>query len=203
MLITITGVSGSGKSSLKKRLLKRLPQKAINSQGISTRPPRASEEPATADNVVLTLQQYEERKRSRPTLWDIESGGYRYGGETEVVDEGLSDDGKHRVMIIVPEIVPVVFSHAYEKGREHIVLPFFIRTAPDALLQQRMLQRGDAPKKIEERIRLGANWEREAERSDIPYIFIPDNDLIEEKLEVILTHLARAESMPGLSAAAS
>lgn len=195
MLNLISGVSGSGKSSLKKRVLKRLHPRGFNSQGISTRPKRATEDPATADNIVLTIQEYEERKQSGRMLWDIVSGDYRYGGETAVVDDGFLNDGNHRVMIVVPEVVHIIYEHAYEKGCEHMVLPFFIRTTTPDILRQRMLQRGDALDTIDKRIQLGVNWEREAEQSNIPFIFIPDNDLIEEKLDVILSHLARLESM--------
>ena len=65
------------------------------------------------------------------------------------------------------------------------MLPFYIRSPPEQLLRARLEKRGETSETIERRMKESRNWGGQAERSDIPYVFITNNGTIDEMAEQV------------------
>ncbi len=52
-----------------------------------------------------------------------------------------------------------------------------------------MQQRGDKQDTIERRLKESGSWDKQAKRSEIPYIFISNNGTIEEAVNLINNYL--------------
>lgn len=186
-IFTFTGASGSGKSTLVKFLLQEKGYKLILSS--TTRQPRASDLPGEyeyldAAEFIDGAGLVHNEKISGDFLWTKEYAGNHYGTRKEVVDKALQSPYVS-MMILVPEVLPYLLGYA---GKEK-VLPFYIRSPPESILQTRLEKRGETSETIERRIEESRNWDEQAERSDIPYVFITNNGTIDEIAEQVKKYL--------------
>ncbi|MEK6863210.1 MAG: hypothetical protein AABW53_00770 [Nanoarchaeota archaeon] len=182
-ILTFTGASGSGKSTLVKFLLEETGYKLIISS--TTRQPRGSDLPGEyeflgAAEFTAGAGPARDEKRSGDFLWIKEYAGNYYGTRKGVVDEALRSPDVY-MMILVPEVLPYLLDYA---GKDK-VLPVYIRSPPESILQTRLEKRGETLETIEKRIKESRNWDKRAERSDIPYVFITNNGTIDEMVEQV------------------
>mgnify|MGYP001568869710 FL=1 len=182
-ILTFTGASGSGKSTLVKFLLEETGYKLIISS--TTRQPRGSDLPGEYE--FLAAAEFTagagpacDEKRSGDFLWIKEYAGNYYGTRKGVVDEALQWS-YNPMMILVPEVLPNLMDYVGEDK----VLQFYIRSPPEQLLRARLEKRGETSETIERRMKESRNWGGQAERSDIPYVFITNNGTIDEMAEQV------------------
>jgi len=148
----------------------------------TTRTPRASDLPN--EYAYVSLDKFFEIEKARGFIWTAPYAGNHYGTKYSAIDAALGSSG-YKVMILVPQVLPILFS--YTKNVE----PFFIRTPPREVLEQRLRQRGDTEEDIVRRLQKAGQWEAEAAASGIPYRFISNEGAIEWAVEKILSSLGK------------
>ncbi len=176
-IISFTGESGCGKTSLAKRLLSRGFAMVTSS---TTRSPRSSDLPQEYE--YLTAEQFSQFEEQNAFAWTASYAGNKYGTRYANLDRILQGDTPG-IAILVPEVVPLLLQYT-----QHVI-PFFVRTPAEEILRQRLAQRGDPAEDIERRLhRLGV-WESTARQSDIPYIFINNNGTLDDAMDQISRYL--------------
>ena len=175
-IITFTGVSGAGKSTI----VKSLGFPLILST--TTRESRPSDLPGEYEH--LEPEDFDHEKAWNAFLWVNEYDGNSYGTKSEMVDQALAGPGTY-TMILVPRVLPLLLDYAGPNK----VLPFYIRSPPEEILLSRMEQRGNTPDSIERRLRETRAWDEQAGKSAIPYTFITNHRTIEEAVVQVKKYL--------------
>ncbi|MDP3639836.1 MAG: hypothetical protein Q8R53_01385 [Nanoarchaeota archaeon] len=180
VLLTLTGESGTGKSTIARHLLASPDFSMVTST--TTRKPRASDLPN--EYAYVSPEQFFEIEKAWGFIWTAPYAGNYYGTKYSAIDTALCFSG-YQMMILVPQVLPILFS--YTKNVE----PFFIRTPPREVLEQRLRQRGDSPEDIARRLQNAGQWEAEAAASGVPYCFIANEGPIEQAVGQILSSLGK------------
>jgi guanylate kinase len=176
-IITLTGVSGAGKTRITAELLKALPD-ARMIPSFTTRAPRASDLPGEYRYVTTTeMDALRMRKNGqKKLLWTRERDGGKKTYATaraDIMDE-LSRDGGYGIMILVPDVLRILYWFIVEEQgyADQYFVPLFIR-APDAdELRQRVRERGQDPAEFESVWHEERNWEADARRSPMGFTMI-------------------------------
>ncbi len=183
-IVTFTGASGSGKSSIAKELLKcsgsDLSYKLVVS--VTTRSSRESDLPGEYE--CISLDGFAARDENGAFLWKADYAGNRYGTMRQSIDDAL-DGSSLSMMILVPETVPLLRGYT---GNDK-VLSFFVQSPDAAILRQRMELRGDTPDNIARRLSKDDEWEQVARSSGIPYVYIQNDGELEETVEQVRNYL--------------
>ena len=180
VLLTLTGESGTGKSTIARSLLQLRGFQVITSS--TTRAARPSDLPQEYEYLSQTA--FEQLNEENIFLWTIPYAGHHYGTRQAYIDQALSSEGVS-LLILVPKVVPLLVAYTNK------VIPFFIRTPPEAILRERMLCRGDAPENIEKRLQHLGIWEKEAEEQERFYRFITNEGPIEDAVAQILSSVGK------------
>src|SRR5258708_40128250 len=106
-IVTITGASGSGKTSVARELLKIIPSAKLV-LSITTRPPRESDLPDEYRTNV-PLAEFEKRSQNNEFLWEVEAHGNRYGTLRASVNEALANPYPS-LMILIPNVLATLRS---------------------------------------------------------------------------------------------
>lgn len=162
-IITITGASGSGKTTVTRELLKTPNTKLI--QSLTTRAARDSDLPGEYIYGV-SREELSRAKQNGLLLWDIETHGNIYGTVKTDVDQALIASC-NSLMMVVPEVVPIL--HAYTPKP---IISFFLVSPDKAVLRERLVNRGDPPEQIERRLSDCDDWLDQAIASSLPYRFV-------------------------------
>ena len=172
-IVTITGSSGAGKTSIIKRLL------AQNSlfklvTSFTTRTARPSDLPGEYQCEVFA-KTFEAWNKENKFLWLVSVHNNSYGTLKESVDAALISSAIS-FMPIVPDVIQPLRDYADTKltGR---VLSFYILSPPEEELRRRLKLRGEDDATIEKRVSDCKQWDEAARNSGIPYIFITNNEL--------------------------
>ena len=176
-IITFTGASGAGKSTIAQAL----GYPFVLST--TTRTPRDSDLPGEYEYLELDDMVWEEKGWNN-YLWIEPHAKHYYGTKREVVDRALQAPDLS-VMILIPKVLPRLLNYA---GTEK-VLPFYVRSPEETILRARMQQRGETNNTIELRLNESRKWDQEAEKSEIPYIFITNNGTIEAAADQVRSFL--------------
>ena len=187
MIVTLTGASGTGKTTLAKRLLTKL-NGARMLTSFTTRAARPSDLPGEYE--YLSREALERMRADGRFQWTTDLSGTSYGTTTESLRTALEDDGSASIMILVPETLPKLYAFADSLGKRDCIRSFFLLSPPTDVLRERMVSRGDDAASIERRLADCAEWEHVARVSDVPYDYIEDNDSLDEKLMRIVANLA-------------
>lgn len=176
-IVTITGPSGAGKTTIVGELLKRHPKwKMVIS--LTSRGPRESDLPGEYECDVIK-ESFFWRDRKGEFIWMVSDHGNMYGMLLADIDEAL--DSEHpSLMQILSESVGQLRSYASGK-----VLSFFISPPNEEELRRRFAKRGDSSEQIERRTADCKKWEEEAMSSDIPYEFVRNDGTVEEAVEQV------------------
>lgn len=182
-IVTFTGASGTGKSTIVKELLKD-PDNFRLITSTTTRPPRDSD--LLGEYEYWTPQQMAED--ASVFIWRAEYAGHSYGTRYRLINDAL-ETPPTSVMILVPEVLPILLAYL-----PHKVLPLYVRAPPEDLLRVRLLRRGDDPESIERRLQTISDWERQATEGKIPYRMITNNGTIDEAVKQVKWELERYDS---------
>ena len=180
-IITFTGASGAGKSTVVKELLKDTEHFRII-PSYTTRAPRDSDLPSEYQRIGKIRFLW--NKWLDNFIWDIKYAGNFYGTRYDSIDQSFWELFSS-LMILVPETIPKLVAYT---GREP-VLSFYLRGSSEEMLRSRMQKRGDAPANIERRLQECRTWDAEAERSTIPYYFIDTTGTVEKTMEQVRLYL--------------
>ena len=185
-IITFTGASGAGKTTIVKELLdQRIDYQMLTS--LTTREKRSSDLPN--EYKYLTEEQFEKRKKKDEFIWTFSVHGYRVGTLTaDVRGAFFGNYGIVHLMILIPEGVQKLRkSVSYDNVAS--ILSFYVFSPAEKILRQRLIKRGDDDSSINRRISDCKIWDKEANTSGIPYIFIDNSGLFSDTIRQINEYL--------------
>lgn len=153
MIITISGVSGSGKTSLFEHLLSSGHKYNIV-QSVTTRPPRERDYPG--EFLHLSLDEFASREQRGEFLWVTPLiHGIRYGTLRESVDVALVREEKSIMVITVDCIKNLI---EYVGGNNRNVLGLYVLSPGVETIRKRLQIRGEDEPAIEKRIHDCRGW---------------------------------------------
>lgn len=191
MIVTISGASGVGKTTIEKSLLKRLPNVEVV-VSITTRCKRDNDNPDEYRYISKLFFRF--LGKLGVFLWTVNTHDNWYGTLESSVRRALKRYDDISMMILVPDRVKNIWDYAREHGYEEFVLSFYILSPSQATLKERLGKRGDSESEIAKRIRDCELWDAEAQRAQlngsISYVFINnDTNDPEDAVNDIISHV--------------
>lgn len=180
-LITFTGASGVGKTTILISLLRRFPRCGVL-ESVTTR----SERPAEFEGEYRHVSQEEFAKLRECDAfleWAAVHHDY-YGVLKESMDRVLADTTRIYFKAIEPSGLVKLCAYA-----PHAIKSFYIIAPSEIILRQRLKDRGENEEVIERRIADCKKWDEEARHSPIPYVFIKNEHTVEEIVNHIIEQL--------------
>lgn len=168
-IITLTGPSGAGKTSIVKKILELRPEMHLV-VSLTSRAPRSSDLPGEYQyyhSPIFFLG-------NDAFLWSIGVHDDHYGTLKISVNEALVGSVPS-LMILTPDVITPLRAHA-ETQSGGGVLSFYISPPPVETLRARLSARGDDAAAVERRIADCLRWNEEARASGIPYIFVSNEE---------------------------
>mgnify|MGYP001564620929 CR=1 FL=1 len=191
MIITLTGASGVGKTTIAGELLKNLP---VNAQMVPSytirkfRKPRPTDLPG--EYKYVTRFWFWLLNATGSFLWTVYPHGNSYGTTKRWVIRALRDDNTVYVMILFDAIKKLnIFAEKTDFSNK--IFSFYILSPPDEILKERLRSRGDKENEVEKRLKDCAKWDSEAKASGIPYEFVKNEGTIEFVTEEVITIFLR------------
>ncbi len=178
MLIILSGVSGAGKDTIKKEIIKRM-EEVISLPSFTSRSPREGESEGIQYHFI-TKEQFEEKIKNNEFYEYDEHHNNYYGTSRKLMNEKIQS-GK----IIVKDIEVNGTENLLKLLKNDVkIVPIFLKVDKEEL-RRRLEQRGDNLTEEEMQIRLGR---LEYEESKIGlYDYVIKNDDLEKTVQIIMT----------------
>lgn len=189
MILSITGPSGVGKTTLMHNLLSALPN-AKPLMSYTTRAPRPSDE--RGEYSYVTGEEFEAMEKAGEFLWTASAYVNRYGTRKADVDAALGANEELHMPVLVLSAVKKLHEYANETGTIKDLRSFYIRIENEAELRSRFKERGDKPEEAEARIQECKSWNEEAKNLGVPFIYLEAQKRREDILADALAHLAKS-----------
>ena len=176
MLVILSGVSGAGKDTIKKELLKRM-ENAVTLPSFTSRTMRPGEQEGLQYHFI-TKEEFEEKIRKGDFYeYDVHHGNY-YGTSRELMNEKMSQ-GK----IIIKDIeVNGTENLVKLLGNDTRIVTIFLKVEKEEL-KRRLIERGDNIQDIE--LRLSRLTYEESKLKLYDYVL--KNDDFEKTVQIIMT----------------
>ena len=176
MLVILSGVSGAGKDTIKKELLKRM-EDVVTLPSFTSRERRPIEEEGVQYHFI-TKEQFEEKiKKGDFYEYDVHHGNY-YGTSRELLNEKI-EQGK----IIVKDIEVNGTENLIKLlGRDTRIVTIFLKVGKEEL-KKRLFERGDNAQDIELRL---SRLDYEESKLKL-YDYVLKNDDFEKTVQIIMT----------------
>lgn len=182
MILTISGASGSGKTTIARALLGYLPNaKFLHSY--TTRSPRPTDIPG--EFTYLDRPTFESMRQTDEFIWAADFGETSVGTRVSDLDKALKDKNKLWITVLIPDVLPRLFAYAKQIKKENSIRSIYIKSECDEILRDRMLKRGDAESQVEERLKLCRTFDDEAKYIKIPFIWIKNDKTIQNAIEEV------------------
>jgi guanylate kinase len=186
MILTITGPSGVGKTTLMHNLLQALPH-AKTFESVTTRARRPTDEPG--EYRYVSEKEFEAMRERGEFLWEAHPHGKSYATAKLSIDAALPSDHIF-ISPLVVSAVGALTEYAKAQGKESAVRSFYIWTDDIKELRRRFHTRADmTPAEIEQRLEECRSWNVEAKESGLPFIYVEATHTPEEILAHALTLL--------------
>lgn len=165
IIVTVSGVSGSGKTTLMEHLLSLGPQYRIVQDATSR---KRRDRDREGELLYFSDKEFSEKETSGEFLWTTPPiHGARYGTLRSAVNNAFSEDYVSVMMITAPYVKTLIDS-AGEIAKRN-VLGLYVLSPGEAVIRERLNNRGDDPTDIERRIEDCRRWDREAINLGISY----------------------------------
>ena len=176
MLVILSGVSGAGKDTIKKELLKRM-EDVVTLPSFTSRERRQIEEEGVQYHFI-TKEAFEEKiKKGDFYEYDVHHGNY-YGTSRELLNEKIQQ-GK----IIVKDIEVNGTENLIKLlGRDTRIVTIFLKVGKEEL-KRRLFERGDNAQDIELRL---SRLDYEESKLKL-YDYVLKNDDFEKTVQIIMT----------------
>ncbi len=176
MLVILSGVSGAGKDTIKKELLKRM-EDIVTLPSFTSRERRPIEEEGVQYHFI-TKEAFEEKiKKGDFYEYDVHHGNY-YGTSRELLNEKI-EQGK----IIVKDIEVNGTENLIKLlGRDTRIVTIFLKVGKEEL-KRRLFERGDNAQDIELRL---SRLDYEESKLKL-YDYVLKNDDFEKTVQIIMT----------------
>ncbi len=186
MILTLTGASGAGKTTIANHLLEKLPNaKRVASH--TTRKPR--EKDPLGEYSYLNSNEFMKMDLSKGFLWTVQVHGDIYGTAIKSVDEALNDDGAICIMVLVSMAIDILQSYAQTTARLNKIKSCYVLSPGQEVLRERLEKRGDDKETVERRLVDCVEWDSSARKSNIPYVFVKNDGKIETVVNEIISLL--------------
>ena len=178
MLVILSGVSGAGKDTIKKEIIKRM-DNVISLPSFTSRNPREGEEEGVQYHFITREEFIERIKNDEFYEYDLHHNNY-YGTSRKLMNEKIAS-GK----IIIKDIeVNGTENLLKQLHNETKLVPIFLKVDREEL-KRRLINRGDNLTEEEMELRLGR---LEYEESKIGlYDYVIKNDNLEKTVQIIMT----------------
>ncbi len=186
MILSITGPSGVGKTTLMHNLLKALPH-ATPLKSYTTRTPRPSDEPGEYEYV--SLEEFERMEQAGEFLWTASAYVNRYGTRKADIDAALNDTVVTHMPMLVLSAVKTLYEYAQTNGKTASLRCMYIHIDNEEELRSRFKERGDKPEEAEARIAECRSWNEEAKKLGVPFIYLEAQKRREDIVADALVHL--------------
>jgi guanylate kinase len=183
MIITLTGASGVGKTTIVKQLLSTFPFSLKIISSYTTRKPRNTDIPKEYKHV--SRLKFGFLKLVGSFLWTAYPHGNSYGTMKHSVTKALQDRNNYYVLILTGDAIRQLRDFAEQIGCSDNVISFYVLSPSQEILIERLKIRGDEQKEIEKRIADCVKWDTKAQASGIPYEFVNNNRSIESAIEEV------------------
>jgi guanylate kinase len=188
MILTLTGASGAGKTTIAKRLIETLPQTRFLLSS-TTRSSRPSDLPGEYE--YLDHKTFDQLRADGHFAWTAAVGTTSHGTRHNLLRDALENPTTISIMILVPEVLQKLYAFAEEIGKRDAIVSFLVRTLPEPILRARMHERGDVDAQIDERIIATLAYETSARATGISFFEISNAGTIEETMREVLGALER------------
>lgn len=182
MILTISGASGAGKTTIARALLGHL-SNAKFLHSYTTRAPRSTDIPG--EFTYLTRATFESMRQTDEFIWAADFGETSMGTRVAHLDEALRDRNKRWITVLVPEVLPRLYAYAKRIGKIDAVHSIYIKAESDDLLRERMLHRGDSESQVEERLRLCRTFDDEAKFINVPFVWIQNDKTVQDAVRQV------------------
>ena len=177
MLVILSGVSGAGKDTIKKELMKRM-ENVVSLPSFTSRKPREGEEEGVQYHFISKEEFETKIKNEEFYEYDLHHENY-YGTSRKLMNEKIAS-GK----IIVKDIEVNGTENLIKLLKDETKLvPIFLKVDREEL-RRRLLQRGDNLTEEEMELRLG-RLEYEESKMNL-YDYVIKNDNLEKTVQIII-----------------
>ena len=180
MIVTLTGASAAGKTTIENGLRKRLDIRPVVSH--TTRPPRESD--LSGNYAHVSEAEFKRMKEAGEFIWSVFLFGNYYGTAMKSLEETALEPDTIFLMLLEPDSVRTL--RLFSDRMNIKTASFYIISPLPDVLRDRLQKRGDKPEQIEKRITESAKWDENALKSNIPYIFVKNEGPVEEAVGEIL-----------------
>lgn len=178
MILSITGPSGVGKTTLLHNLLREIPKARVLTS-VTTRERRPSDEPGEYEYV--SDAEFDAMSSRGDFLWEVHPHGKKYATRKDSIDTALRE-GFYIPVLVVGAVVKLR-AYATTQGLADRVRSLYILIDDEAELKKRFVERNDMTEaQIESRLLECRTWNDEARRSGVPFIYLPATKKREEIL---------------------
>ncbi len=186
MLVILSGVSGAGKDTIKKELIKRM-ENVISLPSFTSRGPRPGEEEGVQYHFI-TKDEFKERiKKGEFYEYDIHHENY-YGTSRKLMNEKIQS-GK----IIVKDIEVNGTENLIKTLKNETKLVTIFLKVDKEELKHRLINRGDNLSEAEMELRL-SRLEYEESKINL-YDYVIKNDDLEKTVQIIMTIIENEERL--------
>jgi guanylate kinase len=172
MILTLTGASGAGKTTIAERLIETLPHARFLLSS-TTRLPRPSDLPGEYE--YLDHETFQKLRDDGRFAWTAAVGSTSHGTRHDLLRAALENPSTISIMILVPEVLQKLYAFAEEIGKRDAIVSFLVRTLPEPVLRARMHERGDVDAQIDERIVATLAYETSARATGVSFIEISND----------------------------
>lgn len=178
MLVILSGVSGAGKDTIKKELIKRM-DNVISLPSFTSRQPRNDEEEGVQYHFITREEFLKKINNNEFYEYDLHHNNY-YGTSRKLMNEKI-ESGK----IIVKDIEVNGTENLIKLLKDEVkVVPIFLRVEREEL-KRRLISRGDSLTDEEIELRLG-RLDYEESKMNL-YDYVIKNDDLEKTVQIIMT----------------
>lgn len=192
MLLTITGPSASGKTSLARALMTRMPAMTML-RSTTTRASRPSD--LLGEYRYVDQAEFDRLINEHAFLWVVEVHGNRYGTLKEDVRIAV-ESGDIVLGILTVGATKELYLYLATLGKEEELMSIYLDIADEELLLKRLMKRGDSREDIELRIKQCRTWAAERDASGVPYITYDASESSDPLAEQVLVLLAERNARP-------
>lgn len=187
MILTLTGASGAGKTTLAKELIRLLPSAEL-SPGCTTRAMRPNE--TAADVHHLSPEKFNEMRERGEFLWAVEVHGHWYGTLKSVVVSGLTAPGHCLLLALTSDVLPTLKGFAAEFGPSEAVRSIYVLSPAATTLRHRLSAREIDKESIERRLVDCRLWDRDASSSGLYDFLVPGEGAVEVNARQVIEGLS-------------